>query len=796
MIKNYLKTALRSMWKQKSFSFLNIAGLGAGIACAALIFMWVEDELTYDNYFKNKDNLYQVFGHQTYDGKTYTFAATPGLLGPAMQQEIPGIKHTARTTWDTRLLFSKDDKSVYGNGMMVDSSFLTMFNLEFLHGTAAAAFSQLHSLVLTEKMAKKIFNSTDVVGKTAKVDNKEEYLVGAVIKDLPDNCRFKNIEWLSPFEIFFKRNEWLTQWGSNGIQTYAELHPEANAEEADKKLNGFIKGKMKEAIAVPFLLSANDWRLRSNFVDGKQNGGRIKRVQLFSTIAWIILVLACINFMNLATARSERRAREVGVRKVMGSGKGKLIGQFITEAVVMSLISVVLAVVIVSLVLPAFNGLVQKNLSLSFSNPVHISALLAIGLICGLFAGSYPAFYLSSFNPIQVLKGLKLKTNGAAFIRRGLVTTQFVVSIALIISTLIIYRQVIHTKDRELGINKNNLINMSQQLISINQTGEMNTRFGAVKNELLATGVVENVSLSNDPAFNVGSNSGDFGWAGKDESKMVLIGMEWATPEYISTMGMQLMAGRDFHSNGIADSNNIIINETFAKLITKKPEDAVGKIVTRDVDQLTVVGVLKDFIYNNVYGITEPMMIFCDAKADNTSRLSIRFKPGSDYKTSLAKVEAVIKKFNPSYPFEYSFVDEDFKKLFDGENLIGTLAALFAGLAIFISCLGLFGLAAYTAERRIKEIGIRKVLGASVTGITALLSKDFLKLVIISCTLAAPLAWYFMNKWLQDYDYRTAISWWMFVLPALIAIIIALITVSFQAIKAAVANPVKSLRTE
>lgn len=796
MVTNYLKTALRSMWKQKSFSFLNIAGLATGIACAALIFLWVEDELTYNNYFKNKDNLYQVFENQTYDGKTYTFAATPGLLGPSIQQEIPGIKYTARTTWQDRMLFFKDDKSVYGNGINVDSSFLTMFNLEFVKGNAQTAFSQLYSLVLTETMAKKIFNSTDVVGKTVKVDNKQEYLVGGVIKDLPENNQFRFVDWLAPFQIFFKRNEWLNHWGNNGIQTYAELQPETDAGLVNKKLNGFITGKMKEAIAKPFLLSANDWRLRSNFVDGKQSGGRIKKVKLFSTIAWIILILACINFMNLATARSEQRAREVGVRKVMGSGKGKLISQFITEAIVMSFIAVLFAILIVALVLSPFNHLVQKHLVLGLNDPLHITALIAIGLICGLIAGSYPAFYLSSFNPIQVLKGLKVKTGGASFIRKGLVTSQFVISVALITCTIIIYQQVIHTKDRELGMNKNNLIYMSQQLISVNELGEINTQFGALKNELLATGVVENASLSNNAAFNIGSNSGDFGWEGKDPNKMLLIGMEWATPEYISTMGMRLMAGRDFHSDGIADSNNVVINETFAKLLAKKPDEAVGKIITREDTKLSVVGVIKDFVYNNVYGAVEPMMIFCDAKASNTTRLSVRFKPGADYEQSLAKTEAVIKKFNPSYPFEYSFVDDDFKRLFDGETLIGTLAALFAGLAIFISCLGLFGLAAYTAERRIKEIGIRKVLGASVAGVTGLLSKDFLKLVILSCIIAVPLAWYFMHGWLQDYEYRVTIQWWMFVLPALLAVVIAVLTVSFQAVKAALANPVKSLRTE
>lgn len=796
MIKTFFKTALRSLWKQRSFSLLNIAGLATGIACAALIFLWVEDELNYNDYFVNKENLYQVMQNQNYDGKIYTFSAQPGLLAPAMQQEIPGIRQVARTTWGDRSLFHFGDKSLYGFGMNVDSSFLTMFNLEFLHGNAATAFHQPFSLVLTESMAKKLFNATDVVGKTLKVDNADDYEIGGVVKDLPANCRFHAVEWLAPFDIFFRRNEWLTQWGNNGIQSFAELEPTSGKAEIDRKLNGFIAAKMEGAISRPFLLSANDWRLRSEFVDGKQSGGRITRVRLFSTIAWIILVLACINFMNLATARSEKRQREVGVRKVMGSGKGRLIGQFIVEAITTAYISMILAVGLVALTLPAFNHLVQKELRLSLADPIHLAALFIIGLVCGLVAGSYPAFYLSSFNPIQVLKGLKLKSSGAAWLRRGLVTSQFVISIALIICTIIIYTQINYTKDRELGLNKDNLIYLSQQLVSVQQNGNLHTQFAAVKNELLQTGVVENAALSNNPAFNVGSNSGDFGWEGKDPQKRILIGMEWATPEYISTMGMKLLAGRDFHADGVGDSSSVIVNETLARLISRKPDEAVGRQIDRDGGKLTVAGVVKDFVYNNIYGAVEPMMIFCDPKAEVTHQLTVRFKPGIDYKAALASVESVVKKFNPTFPFEYSFVSDDFARLFDGESLIGTLAALFAGLAIFISCLGLFGLAAYTAERRTREIGIRKVLGASVLGVTSMLSRDFLKLVLLSCLIAIPVSWYMMDRWLGDYQYRVQIQWWMFVLPAVAAIVIAVATVSFQAVRAALTSPVRSLRSE
>ncbi len=797
MFKNYFKTAVRNLMRKKGFSLLNILGLAIGISCAALIFLWVEDELTYNSYFKKKDQLYYVMENQTYDGKTFTFGATPGLLGPAIKAEIPGIRNTVRMNWGSRVVFSKDDQHIYGTGSNVDPEFFDMFNVEFIHGTAASAFKELHSVVINERLALKLFNSLDVVGKTVRIDNNQDYVVTGVYKTFPLNAKFQNLDWFAPFEIYLKKNEWLQYWGNNGIQTYVELQPEANVAQVNAKLKNFIKNKQKEAIAEPLLLSANDWRLRNQFTDGKQSGGRIKYVKLFSLIAWIIIILACINFMNLATARSEQRAREVGVRKVMGSGKGMLVSQFLTEAIIMSFVAVLLACFFTWIALPGFNKIADKQLTLSILKPLHLTFILAMGFVCGLVAGSYPAFYLSSFNPIKVLKGLKLPSSGSvAFIRRGLVVTQFIVSITLIICTLVIYRQVMHAQSRELGINKNNLIYMDQQLINVQQNGNLGLHFNAIRNELLSTGYVENATLSNSSAFEVGSNSAGFQWPGKDPNKQILIGMNWVTPGYIKTMGMALAAGRDFYPDGMADSNNVIINEAFAKVISKSADKAVGQLIERDSQKLQVIGVIKDYVYNNMYGKADPLIVFYDPKAESTSNLTIRFKQGADYKAALAKVETIIKTNNPTFPFEYKFVDEDFQKLFQSENLIGTLAALFAGLAILISCLGLFGLAAYTAEKRTREIGVRKVLGASVTNLTTLLSKDFLYLVALSCVFSFPLAWWFMHSWLQQFEYRIHIEWWMFVLPGVLAIVIALLTVSFQAIKAALMNPVKSLRSE
>ncbi len=516
-------------------------------------------------------------------------------------------------------------------------------------------------------------------------------------------------------------------------------------------------------------------------------GGKIEYVNIFSIIAWIILLIACINFMNLSTARSEQRAKEVGVRKVMGAGKGGLIGQFIGEAVIMSFFSVLVAVGLIYIAMPYFNNLVQKELAPNIFEPSHLLYLVIISLVTGLLAGSYPAFYLSSFNPIAVLKNSKIKSSsGSGFIRQSLVVIQFSVSIILIIGTVIIYQQIQHVKNRELGYNKNNLV-------YINLQGNEAAHFTAVYNDLKRSGVVENATLSSDPAYAVGNNTDSYSWDAMDATKHPLVGQENVSAQFVSTMGMKLAAGRDFNTNSSLDSNNVMINEAFAKEMGK--EGRIGGII-RDGDNkaFTITGIVKDYLYNDMYGAPAPLLLYNRPSA--TGVLSIRFKPGVNIQDALVKAGAIVKADNPGYSFEYFFIDDDFNQLFKTETLTGTLAGVFASLAIFISCLGLFGLAAYTAERRIKEIGIRKVLGASVSGLAGLLSKDFLKLVGISCLIAFPIALWAINNWLQSYQYRISIHWWVFAIAGIMAILIALVTVSFQAIRAALTNPVKSLRSE
>jgi len=785
MIRNYLKTTFRNLWKNKGYSFLNIGGLAVGIACAGLILLWVEDELTFNHFFSNRDNLYKIKDRQTYDGTTFTFDATPGPLAQGIKAEIPGIKNTARSTWGDNLLFTLNDKVIYEQGLHVDAPFLSMFQLQFIKGNAKDAFTQLHSLVITETMANKFFGTTNVIGKSLKVDNKEDYFISGVIKDIPENVSFK-FEWLAPFKIYEDQNKWLQAWGNNGVITYVETQPGANIKTINNKLYNYIQSKQKEAIAKMSIYPMNRWRMYDNFENGKEVAGRIKYVNLFSLIAWIILIIACINFMNLSTARSEQRAREVGVRKVMGATKGNLIGQFIGESIFLSLISAVFAVVIIYLALPTFNGIVEKHLSVNVTYPVHFVALFLIAVFCGLIAGSYPAFYLSSFKPVNILKGIKFKNSGSAgYVRKGLVVLQFSISVILIIGTIIIYQQILHVKDRDLGYNKQDLIYTGLQ-------GKMKQHFTAIKNDLQATGFIQNASLSQNRVLQLGSNTGDFQWEGKDPNKQVLITIEPVSPEYISTMGMKLKAGRDFYSDMKADSNNVIINDALAKIMNRK--NIIGSLLMNNGSKYTIVGVINDFVYNDMYSPAAPLIMFPDTT--NAFCLTMRFKPNTNLAVALPAVEKVIKANNPDYPFEYKFIDDDFNKLFKTETLIGKLAGIFSILAIFISCLGLFGLAAYTAERRTKEIGVRKVLGAGTPGLAALLSKDFLQLVAISCLIAFPLAWWAMNSWLQSFTYRVDIHWTVFVMAGVLALLIAVLTVSFQAIKAAVANPVKSLRTD
>jgi putative ABC transport system permease protein len=788
MSRLFFKTLFRNLWKHKTYSFLNIFGLAIGIACASLIFLWVEDELNFDNYPKQK-NLYVVLENQTYDGSIRTYGSTPGPMAPAMQAEVPGIANTCRLSSE-QILFSIQDKDIYEYGIYADASVFSMFSLKFVQGNAQQAFKGLRQIVITQRMAHQFFgDSPNVVGQVLKADNQQNYVVSGVIENLPANSTLR-YDWIIPFQVALNAQPELHWWYSNTINTYVELQPGANLNAINRQLYNFINQREPDAVAKPFLFAMKDWRLRWNFENGKQSGGRIQYVRLFTIIAWVILLIACINFMNLSTARSEKRAKEIGVRKVLGAGRGSLTVQFMGEAIMLSFLAVLWSVLITLATLPAFNLLVEKQLNAGLTQPLHLIALFIITLICGLLSGSYPAIFLSSFNPVQVLKKLKANNGSTEWLRKSLTVVQFTISIGLVISTIIIFQQVAYVKNRSIGYNKNNLL-------LIEMHGNMAQSFEAIRHDLINTGLVENAGLLSRNVFSTGSNSYDVTWPGKDVSKQVLISFRRISDGLIPALGLTLKEGQDFSGNP-ADSAHVIVTQSFVDLMGKK--NAIGVRIQTEGDKpntrvtYTIAGVVNNYVYGDMYGNSDPVIFFYQPLA--ARYIYVRYKPVDDVPALLTCIEAIFKKHTPQYPFASHFTDEQFNYKFKSEVLVGKLSGVFAALAVIISCLGLFGLAAYTAERRTKEIGIRKVLGASVTGIVGMLSTEFLVLIVLASVLAFPLAWWGMNQWLQSYAYRISINPWVFVLAAVVAMLIALLTVSFQAIKSALLPPVKSLRTE
>ena len=579
--------------------------------------------------------------------------------------------------------------------------------------------------------------------------------------------------------------EWATEYGNNFADTFVELSPEADIDKTDAKVRAIIPAKTEEPESYAFLHTIKDWHLRSKFIDGKKEGGQIVFVRLMALVALIILLIACINFMNLSTARSEKRGKEVGVRKVLGSAKRSLVSQFMAEAMITAALAGILSAILVFLLLPHYNTLIGKQLSLDFLNSYHGIALVAITLICGFLAGWYPAFYLSSFKPIEVLTGVRKLGGSANFIRKGLVVSQFAISVIFIISTIIIYQQLEHIKNRDLGFVKDHLI-------EVPVTGDLVKNFDVIKNDLITKGIAENLALSNSNMLSDGNNGSGLEWQGGTDTEDILISFRYVSSDFFKTFGLEVIEGRGFGTDIAADSTNTVITESFAKLMGTG--SAVGKTIDRWEDDYTVIGVVKDYVYGDMYGTSDPVMFFHNNQF--ATNIYIKINGGNPVSQNLSGIETTLKTHNPAFPFDYQFVDDAFDAMFRSEQLMGKLSRLFAFLAILISCLGLFGLAAYTAEQRKKEIGVRKVLGSTVTGIVRLLSKDFIRLVLLSLLIAAPVAWWAMTNWLEAYAYRIEINIWVFVAAGFVAIGIALFTVSFQAIKAALQNPAKSLRTE
>lgn len=793
MIRNYIKIAWRNLWKNRAYSAINIFGLALGMMVSTLIALWIQNEATYDRFYSTTDNLYQVFTADEFEGEKHAWGATPAILGPVLKQEHPEIDEVVRT-YRVGGLLHIGEKRFNAAGIAADSSFFKLFDFKFLHGNSEQAIVNPNDVVITALLANKFFGKTDVVGETIQVDTTASLTITGVIEDIPHNSRFHQIE-------YFRSWSYLDQWGSVNYQywtgynyeTFVLLNGKVSHDAINQKIkNLVVDHSAGETAATIFLHPANKWHLYDKSVNGEMVAGQINTVRLFALVGIFILIIACINFVNLSTAKGEKRAKEVGVRKVVGARKTSLIGQFLSESILLATIAAILSLVLTILSLPIFNKIMGEELVINFNQPVFWILFIVFTLFTGFIAGIYPAFFLSSFKVIKTLKGTFVSDIGNITPRRILVVLQFTFSICLIICTLIVSRQIQYGQDRDNGYNKD-------QLVYVSLAGDLEKNYSVIKNELLASNIAESVTITSGPITRSNTNSWAYSWTNSipEDYNTVFYTMS-SDANFLQTMGVELKEGRDIDVyKHPSDSMAILLNETAVKRMGLK--DPLNAEIHRNIEEDNpqtwhVVGVVKDFILNSPYEEVEPMMIF--GPASWFRYIHIRLNAHNDMLANIDRMKKIFEKYNPNYPFDYQFADEAYTRKFAKQQQVASLTSVFSGLAILIACLGLLGLVAYTTQQRSKEIGIRKVLGASVSGIVRLLSKDFIVLVLIAIVIASPIAWWAMNSWLDDFAYRIEIQWWMFVLAGLAALAIALITVSSQAIKAAIANPVDSLRDE
>ncbi|MFD2571050.1 ABC transporter permease [Spirosoma soli] len=785
MLRNYIKIAWRNIAKSKTFSFINVLGLALGMTCSLLILLWVQDERSINRFHANGSRIYQVFENQRWTGnEVSTTQSTPGPLAPALVAEVPEVAKAVKVTWEEERLLALGDKAYKEKGRVAGPDLFQIFSFPLLHGNAKTAISEPTSIVISEKVARKLFGKTDVLGRMIRLDNKENRKVTGVLRDIPKTSALK-FDFVLPLEPFEKENQWLTKWDNNGIRTFVLLHANANINRVNAKILNMVHQHDKNVTTITtFLFPFEDAYLYSKFTNGQPDGGRIEYVRLFTIVAIFILIIACINFMNLATARSAKRAKEVGIRKVVGAERTFLIGQFVGEAVLTAGMALIFAIVLVQILLPFFNQLTEKEISIQYGNPFYWLTLLGLALVTGIISGSYPALFLSSLQPVKILKGTLRFNSGAVLFRQGLVVFQFALSLLLIIGTLIAGRQVDYIRTKNLGLDRENMVYMSLE-------GDLPKKFDVFKQELLQSPGIQTVSSSGSDPLAIGNSTIGVEWKGKDPADKTLFTQMPVSYDFINTMKIKLLDGRDFSKDIVTDSTNYLVNEEAARRMGMK--SPVGQNLKFWGKSGKIIGLMKNFHLNSLRVAIEPLILRLDTTYNST--VLVRTQPGQTEK-ALASLKLLAKKYNPAYPFDYQFADESFEQQYKSETLIGKLANYFAILAIFIACLGLFGLAMFTAEQRTKEIGVRKVLGASIPSIVALLSKDFLRLVLIAILVASPIAWYSMSQWLQDFKYRIDIEWWVFAVAGLMAVVIALFTVSFQSIKAALMDPVKSLRAE
>lgn len=791
MLRNYFKVAFRNLTKYKGYSAINIAGLATGMAVALLIGLWVWNEFAYNKGYANYDRIALVMQNQTFDDGVKTWTGQAMQLGPELKSSYGShFKYVATAEYPGNHLLTLGTKKITSIGNFMEPDITEMLALKMLKGTRSG-LTDPSSILLSETTAKSLFGDVDPLNKLINLDKKWAVKVTGVYADLPANSTFQELTFIAPFALKKKDlPEWLG-WGNSWFQTFVQIADNTTMETVsvaikDAKLNKVKNSDDARFKPVMFLLPMSRWHLYSEFKEGINVGGQIQYVRLFSIIGFFVLLLACINFMNLSTARSEKRAREVGVRKAIGSVRQQIMLQFFSESLLIVCISFVLALLFVVLCLPVFNAVANRHIAMPWSNPLFWIVAIGFSLFTSFIAGSYPAIYLSSFQPVKVLKGTFRVGRFAALPRKVLVVIQFTVSITLIIGTLIVFQQIEFAKNRPVGYSRANLVSIpirSDALI---------TRFATFRDELLNTGVIEEVAATDSPVTNTGVTNSGLDWRGKIPNSADEFVTLRVTHEFGKMVNWQIKEGRDFSKEFTTDSTGFILNEAaVAYMGFKKP---IGEIIKWGDQSFKVIGVVKNLITQSPYEPVRQTIFFINYKRLNL--ITFKINPTKSASEALAKVETIYKRYDPDNAFDYKFVDQEYAKKFGEEERIGKLASFFAILAIFISCLGLFGLASFVMEQRTKEIGIRKVMGASVSNLWQLLSKDFVLLVIISLFIAVPATWYYMQNWVQKYTYHTEISWWIFAVSGFGALLITLLTVSFQSVKAALMNPIKSLRSE
>ncbi|WP_342083655.1 ABC transporter permease [Dyadobacter sp. OTU695] len=802
MFRNYFKIAWRNLAGNKTYSAVNIGGLAVGMMVAMLIGLWIYDEFSYNKYHQHYDRIARVMQQQTLDGEVNTGNNVPAPLFRELQTNFgDDLERVVITSWLQRHALAYNGSSFTKPGNFMSAGAAEMLSLKMVSGSASG-LKDPATVLLSQSTAKAIFKHSDPIDKMLKINKNLDVRVTGVYEDIPYNSEFHELAFIAPFDLFVSSTEWVkeavenNEWQNSSFQILVQLSKNSDVNAVSDKIRD-IKlrktGKDELKFKPQILLHPmSRWHLHSEWLNGSNVGGRIEFVWLFGTIGVFVLLLACINFMNLSTARSGKRAREVGIRKAIGSMQRQLVGQFFSESFLVVLLAFVISLVLARLALPAFNEIADKQMQIPWQDPIFLVSVIAFALLTGFIAGSYPAFYLSSFQPIKALKG-KWSTLGlrAALPRKILVVLQFTVSVMLMIGTVVVYKQILHAKNRPIGYDRRGLVTM------LVNNKDIHTHFDAVLDDLVKTGSVTSLAESASPPTEVFSANVGFDWKGKDpglHSEFATIGI---SHDFGKTVGWEFIGGRDFTRSLSSDSAGFVVNESAVKFMglgKRDFNDAIGETVTWDGRRFRIIGVIKDMVMESPYDPVKKSIFFIHPKAGRF--MTARLNPGSNAATALKNIETTFKKYSPDSPFSFQFADQEYALKFAAEERISRLAAIFTGLATFISCLGLFGMASFIAEQRTKEIGIRKVLGASVSSLWQLLSGDFIMLVAVSCLLATPIAWYMMDRWLEKYAYHTQISWWIFMTASLGTLAITLITVSYQAIRAALLDPVKSLRTE